>query len=126
MTGKGADANDVKGSIMEEGCIFCRIVRGERAADFVYRDEKLLVFRDIHPAAPVHLLVVPTKHIRSVNDLAEEDRDIVAEMSFRARQVAQAESVAQSGYKLLFNTERGAGQVIFHLHLHLVGGWQRR
>jgi histidine triad (HIT) family protein len=111
---------------MEEECIFCRIVGGERTADFVYRDEKIIVFRDIHPAAPVHLLIVPTKHIRSINDLTEEDRGIVAEMIFRARQVAGEESVAQSGYKLLFNTERGAGQVIFHLHLHLVGGWQRR
>ena len=113
------------GRLTEKECIFCQIVRGERDADVFYRDENVVVFHDIHPAAPVHLLIVPTRHIRSINDLTEEDRGIVAEMILRARQVARETSVADSGYKLLFNTERGAGQVIFHLHLHLVGGWQR-
>jgi histidine triad (HIT) family protein len=113
-------------SLMEKDCLFCQIVRGERNADFIYRDETIVAFHDIRPAAPVHLLIVPTKHIRSINDLTDEDKPLVADMIFRAKQVAREVSVADSGYRLVFNTERGAGQVIFHLHLHLVGGWQRR
>jgi histidine triad (HIT) family protein len=107
----------------DESCIFCQIVNGRRTADFVYRDEAMVAFHDIRPAAPVHILIVPRKHIRSINDLVEEDRGIVGEMIFRSRDVAASAGVGRSGYKLVFNTERGAGQVIFHLHLHLIGGW---
>jgi histidine triad (HIT) family protein len=107
----------------ETDCIFCQIVSGRKPADFVYRDEVLIAFHDIHPAAPVHVLIVPRKHIRSVNDLTEEDRQIVGEMIFKSKDIAGAVGIDKSGYKLVFNTERGAGQVIFHLHLHLIGGW---
>jgi histidine triad (HIT) family protein len=109
---------------MVKDCVFCQIVRGEKPAEFVYQDESLVVFKDIRPHAPVHLLVVPRKHIRSVNDLTEEDRDIVSEMIFRAKEVAREHGVSTSGYKVLFNIERGGGQVIFHLHMHLLGGWE--
>ena len=108
---------------MENNCIFCQIIRGEKPADFVYQDESLVVFKDIRPHAPVHLLVVPRKHIRSVNDLTEEDTPIVSEMIFKAKKIARDQEVSESGYKLLFNIERGGGQVIFHLHMHLLGGW---
>ena len=108
---------------MEKSCIFCQIVRGERPADFLYRGDSLVVFRDAHPHAPVHLLIVPKKHIRSVNDLTEEDINLVSELILKAREMARDQSIANSGYKLLFNVERGGGQVIFHLHLHLIGGW---
>jgi len=81
-----------------------------------------VVIKDIRPHAPVHLLIIPKRHIRSINDLAEEDKDIVFNMILRARAMAREQSIAQSGYKLVFNTERGGGQVIFHLHLHLLGG----
>ncbi len=108
---------------MEKSCIFCQIVRGERPADFLYEGESLVVFRDAHPHAPVHLLIVPRKHIRSINDLTEEDMSLVSEMILKAREMARGQSIANSGYKLLFNVERGGGQVIFHLHLHLIGGW---
>ncbi len=108
----------------ERDCPFCQIVAGERGAKIVYRDETLVVFEDIHPHAPVHLLIVPKKHIRSINDLTEEDERIVAAMIMRARDAAKQASVDRSGYKLLFNVERGAGQVIFHLHMHLTGGWR--
>jgi len=104
-------------------CLFCQIIRKERPAEFVYEDESLVVFKDAYPHAPVHLLIVPRKHIRSVNDLADEDRKIIAEMMFRAKEIAKDMGISASGYKLLFNVERGAGQVIFHLHLHLTGGW---
>jgi histidine triad (HIT) family protein len=110
---------------MEPDCLFCQIIRRERPAEFVYEDESLVVFNDAYPHAPVHLLIVPRKHIRSINDLAEEDRNIISEMIFRAKEMARQVSVNTSGYKLVFNVERGAGQVIFHLHLHLTGGWTR-
>ena len=110
---------------MERDCLFCQIVRKERPAEFVYEDELLAVFKDAYPHAPVHLLIVPQEHIRSVNDLADEDRKIIAEMMFRAKEIAREVGINGSGYKLLFNVERGAGQVIFHLHLHVMGGWSR-
>ena len=108
---------------MEKNCMFCQIIRGEKPADFVYQDESLVAFKDIRPHAPVHLLVVPRKHIRSVNDLTEEDTPIVSEMIFKAKKIARDQEVSESGYKLLFNIERGGGQVIFHLHMHLLAGW---
>ena len=108
---------------MEEKCTFCKIVKGEQSADFLYQDESLVVFKDIRPHAPVHLLIVPREHIRSLNDLREKDRNIISEMIVRAKEMAKELSIAQSGYRLLFNVERGGGQVIFHLHLHLLGGW---
>ncbi|MGD9017391.1 MAG: histidine triad nucleotide-binding protein [Desulfobacterales bacterium] len=110
---------------MESDCTFCRIVQGDLPADVLYRSDRLVVFKDINPHAPVHLLIVPKKHIRSINDLAEGDRTIIDDLIFTARQMAQEVGVNTSGYKLLFNVERGGGQVIFHLHLHLLGGWKR-
>jgi histidine triad (HIT) family protein len=111
---------------MEADCIFCQIIREDRPADFIYKDNTLVVFKDAYPHAPVHLLIVPRKHIRSINDLTDEDAPIISEMIYRAKEVAREVSVAASGYKLVFNVERGAGQVIFHLHLHLVGGFAPR
>ncbi len=111
---------------MSESCIFCKIINRRMPAEMVHEDEVCVVFKDIRPAAPVHLLLVPRKHIRSVNDLQNEDRDIMAHLLVTARDMAREYGVDQSGYKLLFNVEKGGGQVIFHLHLHLIGGWKRR
>jgi histidine triad (HIT) family protein len=107
---------------MEKDCTFCQIVRREKPADFLYEDDLMVVFRDIRPHAPVHLLFVPKKHVRSINDLTEEDRNLISEMIFRAKKVAREQGVSASGYKLVFNVERGGGQVIFHLHMHLIAG----
>ena len=109
---------------MENDCPFCQIVAGKRPADIVFRDETVVIFNDINPHAPVHLLIVPTKHIRSVNDLAEGDEGIVGAMVLRGRDMAKKLGVDRSGYRLSVNVERGAGQVIFHLHLHLTAGWR--
>jgi histidine triad (HIT) family protein len=109
---------------MDEQCRFCEIIRGEREADIVYEDDIIVVFKDNYPAAPVHLLVVPRKHIRSINDLEEEDQGIIARMLLKAKDIARDKGIADTGYKLLVNVERGGGQVIFHLHMHLFGGWQ--
>ncbi len=110
---------------MEDECLFCKIINKEIPSDFIYANDRVVVFRDINPQAPTHLLIVPKKHIRSINDITGEDSEVLAEMIMIARKMAQKESVAESGYKLFFNVERGGGQVIFHLHLHLVGGWKQ-
>lgn len=109
---------------MNENCSFCQIINGEKPANFAYRNENVVAFHDIRPEAPVHILIVPRKHIRSINDLTEEDRGVVAEMFYVARDLAK-EKGTDKGYKLLFNVERGGGQLIWHVHLHLIGGWQR-
>jgi histidine triad (HIT) family protein len=107
---------------MEPDCIFCKIASGGTDTEFVYQDDQVVVFRDIHPHAPVHLLVVPRRHIRSVNDLTEEDATLVARMMMVAKEAARLQGVNEKGYKLLFNVEWGAGQRVFHLHLHLLAG----
>ena len=107
---------------MEKDCLFCRIVNEEIPTDFLYQSDTLVVFRDINPKAPVHLLIVPRKHIRSINNVTQADEKIVSEMIAVARDMAKKESIAESGYKLFFNVEKGGGQIIFHLHLHLTGG----
>ena len=109
---------------MVKDCIFCQILNDEAPAQFVYKNKTLAVFNDIHPHAPVHLLIVPRKHIRSINDLTAQDHGIVSEMIMTGKKMAEEAAVSKTGYKLLFNVERGGGQVIFHLHLHLLAGWK--
>jgi histidine triad (HIT) family protein len=108
---------------VEKECVFCQIVAGERNADFIYRDEDVVIFKDIQPHAPVHLLVVPTKHIRSINDLPDADGSLIGTMTIRARDAAREAGIDRSGYRLMVNVERGGGQLVFHLHMHLLGGW---
>jgi histidine triad (HIT) family protein len=110
---------------MGKSCLFCQIVNGETSTEILFENETLAVFEDINPAAPVHLLIVPKKHIRSVNDLSESDRPILAEMLMVGKVMAGQHGVADSGYRLSINVERGGGQVIFHLHMHLMGGWHK-
>jgi len=110
---------------MNKDCLFCNIVAGQTETRFLYEDDTLVVFRDIHPQAPVHLLIVPRKHIRSINDVTPQDNEILSHVIRIARTMAGEQGVQTSGYKLIYNVERGGGQVIFHLHLHLIGGWGR-
>jgi histidine triad (HIT) family protein len=110
---------------MQDDCIFCNIARGNTQTEFVFENDNLVVFKDIKPHAPVHFLIVPRRHIRSINDMQEEDGPLIGEMISIARDMAGDLGIRESGYKLLFNVERGGGQVIFHLHLHLIGGWIR-
>lgn len=107
-----------------EGCIFCEITEGRKKADVVYRNKNFIAFKDINPKAPVHILIVPRKHIVSVNHLEEGDKDLVGEMFLTAQEVAGKVGVKDDGYKLVFNVGRGGGQMIDHLHLHLLGGWK--
>ena len=107
-------------------CIFCQIVAKKIPADIIYEDEKFLVFKDIKPLAPVHLLIVPKKHISSVQNLKMSDRDLIGDLFLLAKRIAQKQNVAQKGYKLVFNVGKGGGQEIPHLHLHLLGGWKTK
>ena len=108
----------------KEDCIFCKIINEEIPTDFLYQDDHLVIFKDINPLAPVHLLIVPKKHIRSINDLEEADQPIVSELIMAAKDMAEKFSVNKSGYRVFFNVEKGGGQEVFHLHLHLIGGWE--
>lgn len=108
---------------MEKGCVFCQIAHGQTSTEILHQTNTLVVFKDINPHAPVHLLFVPKKHIRSVNDLTDADQEILSELIMVGKEMAKEHGVAKSGYKLLYNVEKGGGQVIFHLHLHLIGGW---
>ncbi len=108
---------------METDCLFCKISQGKTDTEILYENDTLVVFRDINPAAPVHLLIVPKKHIRSVNDLTAADRPILAELVVVAQEMAVQQGIDKSGYRIFINVERGGGQVIFHLHMHVIGGW---
>jgi histidine triad (HIT) family protein len=107
-------------------CIFCKIIRGEAHGKILYRDEQVTAFRDAHPAAPVHILIVPNRHIASVNDLGPEDELLIGRLFSVAKQLAQQEGTQESGYRLIVNTGAHGGQTIPHLHLHLIGGQRMR
>ena len=102
--------------------IFAKIIRGEADADIVYQDDRLTCFRDINPAAPVHILIVPNKEIATVNDLTDDDQALVGYMFLTAKRLAREEGIDESGYRLIINCNRDGGQVVDHLHLHLLGG----
>jgi histidine triad (HIT) family protein len=103
-------------------CLFCRIVKREIPASIVYEDDQVVAFNDINPQAPTHVLVVPKRHIASLNDLQAEDDQIVGEMVRRAATLAKERGLSERGFRTVFNTNRDAGQTVFHIHLHLVGG----
>lgn len=103
-------------------CIFCKIVQKEIPSEIVYENDQIVVFKDINPKAPIHLLVVPKKHIESIQTLTEEDKELIGEIFLTAKKVAEDLDFASNGYKLLFNVGRGAGQLIEHLHLHILSG----
>ena len=103
-------------------CLFCRIIAREIPASIVYEDERVLAFSDINTQAPTHVLVVPKRHIASLNDLATTDDQIVGELVRRAAAIAKERGISAGGYRSVFNTNRDAGQTVFHIHLHLLGG----
>ena len=106
-------------------CIFCHIIAHELPAEILYEDEELTVFKDINPKAPVHLLIVPKRHIESVNTLDKNMAGIVAKMVLVAKDMAEKERI-KSAYRLMINCGRESGQVVNHLHMHLMGGWGRK
>lgn len=109
------------GYLMEE-CLFCRIIAGEIPADIVHRDEEFVAFRDINPQAPVHVLVIPTEHVPNAATYAENDPAAMGRLLRRAGYLAKQLDVSVSGYRLVFNTGSDGGQMVDHVHLHLLGG----
>jgi histidine triad (HIT) family protein len=103
-------------------CVFCKIISGESPAQILYRDDLVTAFRDIHPIATTHILVITNRHVDSVNELNAEDESLVGHMVMVAKQLATEEKIAGRGYRLIINTGAHAGQSVFHLHLHLIGG----
>jgi histidine triad (HIT) family protein len=103
-------------------CLFCKIIAGEIPGSFVYQDEAMVAFKDINPQAPLHVLIVPKKHVATLNDLTSEDDDLVGSMFRRAAALAKENGYDQRGYRAVFNTNREAGQTVFHIHLHLLAG----
>jgi histidine triad (HIT) family protein len=103
-------------------CIFCKIAARQMKADVVAETDELVAFRDINPQAPVHILVVPKRHIATLNDLGDADGPLVGKMALLARDLARREKIDQKGWRTVFNTNREAGQTVFHIHLHLLGG----
>ena len=106
---------------MEE-CIFCKIARHEISSDIVYEDEELVAFKDINPQAPIHILIIPRKHIPTINDLSPEDALLIGKMTLLAKELAEKNGISEKGYRLVFNCNREAGQMVYHIHLHLLGG----
>ena len=107
---------------MSVECLFCKMVSGEIKPNTVYEDSDVLAFRDIHPQAPVHILVIPKKHIATLNDLNQRDEDLVGKLITTAARIAKESGVAESGYRTVMNCNADAGQSVFHVHLHLLGG----
>ena len=105
-----------------EDCIFCKILRKEIPAAVVYENENVLAFKDISPQAPVHFLVIPKKHISTINDIQETDANLIGEMYLAAKVVAKDLGIADEGYRAVMNCNAGAGQTVFHIHLHVLGG----
>jgi histidine triad (HIT) family protein len=103
-------------------CIFCKIIAGQIPSDVIYTDDKVIAFRDINPMAPVHLLIIPREHIPSLNDVTEQQITMVGHMVQVAKQLAKQQGIATKGYRVVINTGPQGGQVVQHLHMHLLGG----
>jgi histidine triad (HIT) family protein len=104
-------------------CLFCKIISKEIPAEIIYEDNSAVVFKDAHPSAPIHYLVVPKEHIQSIMHLESNHQEIISKLIFTAKNVA--EEMDLKGYKLVFNVGREGGQIVDHLHLHLLGGWTK-
>jgi len=105
-----------------DDCIFCKIASGEIPADTVYEDDAVVAFRDLNPQAPTHVLVIPKRHIATLNDLQPEDEPVLGRMYGAARRIAEQEGFADTGYRTVVNCNEAGGQTVFHIHLHLLGG----
>lgn len=109
---------------MNPDCLFCRIVARQLPSEVVYEDDTVLALNDINPQAPTHVLIIPKRHVATVNDVADADATVFSTLVLRAREIAADRGIAAPGYRLLFNCNAAGGQTVFHLHLHLLGGRQ--
>ncbi|MBL3528564.1 MAG: histidine triad nucleotide-binding protein [gamma proteobacterium endosymbiont of Lamellibrachia anaximandri] len=103
-------------------CLFCKMVSGDIQPNVVYEDDEVLAFRDLNPQAPTHILVIPKRHISTLNDLESDDEALMGKMVLAAARIAEKEGIAEAGYRTLLNCNAEAGQTVFHIHLHLLGG----
>lgn len=103
-------------------CIFCQIAAGKLAAKIEYKDQEIIAFQDINPKAPIHILIIPKKHLSSINNLQTQDAELIGKLVLVAQKIAQERGIAESGFRLVFNTGPDSGQIVPHLHLHLLGG----
>ena len=106
----------------ENDCLFCKIVAGEIPAEIIFESETVIAFRDINPKAPTHVLMIPKRHIATINELADADKDTVGELFLVAAKIGADEGIAEDGYRVVMNCNAAAGQTVFHIHLHLLGG----
>ncbi len=109
-----------------QDCIFCKIIAGTSPGEIVYQDDLITAFRDIHPVAPIHILIVPNSHISSINDLSEKDQTVAGCILLSATKIAAQLGISHNGYRLIINTGKDGGQVIHHLHAHMMGGQRMR
>ena len=107
---------------MADDCIFCKIASGKISSDKIFENEDVMAFRDIHPIAPTHVIIIPKKHYATLNDIPANEMGIVSKIFAAAKEIARSEKIADDGYRTILNTNRSAGQEIFHLHFHLLGG----
>lgn len=103
-------------------CLFCKLAKGEINSDIIYEDDEVIAFRDIHPQAPHHILVIPRRHIATLNDASPEDTALIGKLALTAQQVAKELGVAEDGYRLVMNCNGHGGQTVYHVHLHLLAG----
>ncbi len=103
-------------------CLFCKIAQGTVPAEIVYQDSQVVAFNDLHPHAPHHKLIIPRKHIATLNEAGEEDTALLGHLLLTATKLAKDNNIAEEGYRLVINTNPGAGQTVFHIHVHLLGG----
>jgi histidine triad (HIT) family protein len=106
----------------DSNCLFCKVLAGDIPADIIYESETAIGFRDINPQAPTHVLIIPRKHIATINEIADEDQSIVGSLYSAAREIAASEGLTDEGYRAVMNCNEAAGQTVFHIHLHLLGG----
>lgn len=107
---------------MSDSCVFCKIADGKIPAQVIYQDDLVTAFRDIHPVAPTHILVIPNKHISSINEISNDDELIAGRLFTAAKKIAEIEKIQDSGYRTIVNTGIHGGQTVFHLHMHVIGG----
>jgi len=105
-------------------CIFCKIIKGEIPGKFIYRDDQLVSFYDINPKAPIHVLIVPVKHLHSLQEIKPFDKELLGSLLLKVNVIAKKLGIAKDGYKVVINNGQVSGQLVFHLHMHLLGGWK--
>jgi histidine triad (HIT) family protein len=111
---------------MDPNCIFCQIIAGQSPAEIVYQDEQVIAFLDLNPVAPIHILIVPQDHIRSINHITSNQEPLIGHLFIAVKELAEIYGISKSGYRLIMNSGPDAGQTVFHIHLHLLGGGKMR